>query len=89
MATALHNLSSYDSEDVPNGEGKRIGIVVSEWNSNVTHNLLQGTYDTLIKFGVKPEDILINWVPGSFELTFGGSCCDLSWLCYSRRNASL
>ena len=71
MATALHNLSSYDSEAVPNGEGKRIGIVVSEWNSNVTHNLLQGTYDTLIKFGVKPEDILINWVPGSFELTFG------------------
>ena len=71
MATELHNLSSYNASDVPNGTGKRIGIVVSEWNTNVTSKLLEGAYETLLKFGVKPEDIIIDSVPGSFELTYG------------------
>lgn len=71
MATDLHNLSEYDSSYIPRGEGKKIAIVVSEWNSNITENLLQGAYDTLIKFGVTSQNILIHWVPGSFELTFG------------------
>ncbi|PLB86204.1 6,7-dimethyl-8-ribityllumazine synthase [Dysgonamonadaceae bacterium] len=71
MATDLHNLSEYDSSYIPRGEGKKIAIVVSEWNSNITENLLQGAYDTLIKFGVSSQDISIRRVPGSFELTFG------------------
>lgn len=71
MATDLHNLSEYDSIYIPHGEGKKIAIVVSEWNSNITENLLQGAYDTLLKFGVSSQDISIQRVPGSFELTFG------------------
>jgi 6,7-dimethyl-8-ribityllumazine synthase len=71
MATDLHNLSEYNSNNIPRGEGKKIAIVVSEWNSNITENLLQGAYDTLIKFGVSSQDISIQRVPGSFELTFG------------------
>jgi 6,7-dimethyl-8-ribityllumazine synthase len=45
--------------------------VVSEWNYSVTGNLLRGTYDTLLKFGVESEDIIVEHVPGSFELTYG------------------
>lgn len=71
MATELHNLSSYDPTSVPQGKGKRIGIVVSEWNYSVTGNLLRGAYDTLLKFGVEREDIIVEHVPGSFELTYG------------------
>ncbi|NLY25164.1 MAG: 6,7-dimethyl-8-ribityllumazine synthase [Bacteroidales bacterium] len=71
MATELHNLSSYDPSSVPQGNGKRIGIVVSEWNYSVTGNLLRGACETLIKFGVESEDIIIEHVPGSFELTYG------------------
>lgn len=71
MATDLHNLSEYKPNNIPRGEGKKIAIVVSEWNSNITENLLQGAYDTLIKFGVTSQNISIHWVPGSFELTFG------------------
>jgi 6,7-dimethyl-8-ribityllumazine synthase len=71
MATDLHNLSEYNSNNIPRGEGKKIAIVVSEWNSNITENLLQGAYDTLLKFGVSSQDISIQRVPGSFELTFG------------------
>lgn len=71
MATAYHNLSSYDPNTVPNGEEMRIGIVVSEWNDNVTNALLDGAYKTLVKHGVKEENIIVDFVPGSFELIFG------------------
>lgn len=71
MATELKNLSSYDYDSVPNSKGKRIGIIVSDWNRNVTSNLLRGALDTLLKFGVLSDDIIIEHVPGSFELTFG------------------
>ncbi|HBG57999.1 6,7-dimethyl-8-ribityllumazine synthase [Proteiniphilum sp. UBA1028] len=71
MATELNNLSSYDPQSVPSGNGKRVGIVVSEWNSSVTGNLLRGAFDTLVKFGVSSDDIVIEHVPGSFELTYG------------------
>lgn len=71
MATALHNLSQYDPHTVPSGEGKKVGIVVSEWNYSITGSLLQGAVSTLLKFGVREEDILVEHVPGSFELTYG------------------
>ena len=71
MATALQNLSSYDPDAVPQGNGKKVGIVASEWNKAITGSLLEGAFQTLLKFGVKQEDIIIEMVPGSFELTFG------------------
>lgn len=70
MATALNNLSSYDPTAIPDGKGKRVGIVVSDWNSTVTHNLLDGAIDTLLKFGVSSDDMIVEHVPGSFELTY-------------------
>lgn len=71
MATALKNLSDYQSDAIPSGKGKKIGIVVSEWNIHITQKLLEGALETLLKFGVDKEDILIEYVPGSFELTYG------------------
>jgi len=71
MATAYHNLSSYDPMKVPDGAKMKIGIVVSEWNSEVTKPMLDGAYKTLVKHGVKNENIIIDYVPGSFELVFG------------------
>lgn len=71
MATAYHNLSSYDASKVPNGADMKIGIVVSEWNEEITGAMLDGACKTLLKHGVKQENILIDYVPGSFELIFG------------------
>ena len=71
MATAYQNLSSYDPAKVPSGENMRIGIVVSEWNPAITNAMLEGACKTLIKHGVKDENIVIDYVPGSFELVFG------------------
>lgn len=71
MATSLKNLSDYDSKIVPSAKGMRVGIVVSEWNEEITGSLLKGSYSTLIKHGVKEKDITFTHVPGSFELTSG------------------
>jgi len=73
MATAFHNLSDYNPESVPNAEDMRFGIVVSEWNAEVTGALMQGAVDTLRKHGAKEERIVVKTVPGSFELVFGAT----------------
>ena len=55
----------------PNLADYKIGIVVSEWNIDITRNLLEGAETKLIELGVDKKNILISWVPGSFELVFG------------------
>ena len=71
MASALKNLSSYDETDVPNAGEMTFGIVVSELNTDITHALYEGCYDTLLKHGARAENIFTMQVPGSFELTTG------------------
>ena len=71
MATALQNLSSYDSSGFIDISEKRFGLVVAEWNRELTDTLSAGAYDTLLRHGAKPENVFRNTVPGSFELTLG------------------
>ena len=73
MATAYHNLSDYDFNSVPDATNMRFGIVVSEWNYNITGALMQGAINTLKKHGAQESNILVQHVPGSFELTFGAA----------------
>lgn len=56
---------------MPDASNVAIGIVVSEWNSEVTGPLLAGALDTLVKHGVNPENIWVENVPGTFELPLG------------------
>lgn len=39
MATQGKNLSHYDKDNLPDAAAMRIGIVVSEWNDDITENL--------------------------------------------------
>jgi 6,7-dimethyl-8-ribityllumazine synthase len=71
MATANKNLSEYNPESVPDASLLKFGIVVSEWNHQVTGAMLEGARTTLLNHGTKPENIMITYVPGSFELTLG------------------
>lgn len=71
MATEGNNLSEYDKTTIPNAEGFRFGIVVSEWNDKITEGLFKGAYQALIKNGVQEEKIERWNVPGSFELIYG------------------
>ncbi len=73
MATALHNLSDYDAGAVPSTDGMRFGIVVSDWNGEVTGTLAEGARTTLSRLGVTDDRILLKRVPGSFELVFGAA----------------
>ena len=71
MSTALHNLSDYDLTSVPDASNMCFGIVVSEWNPEITGALLDGAVKTLEKHGAIPENIHVKTVPGSFELVYG------------------
>lgn len=69
MATT--DLSAYSKEDMPSGEGMRIGVCTAEWNEDITGNLKKGAIDALVDNGVSRDDILELMVPGSFELPLG------------------
>ena len=69
MATT--NLSHYDKTTIPNAKDFRFGIVVSEWNSDITKNLQKGAIETLLDCGASQENIISWEVPGSFELVYG------------------
>jgi 6,7-dimethyl-8-ribityllumazine synthase len=71
MATEFKNLSEYNKDFVPNGADFKVGIVVSEWNENVTLNLLKGAKEALIENGVPEDHIVVKFVPGAFELPLG------------------
>ena len=71
MATELQNLSDYDPSKIPDASGFKFGIVVAEWNGEITDELLSGCILALRKNGVKEENIRIQHVPGSFELPTG------------------
>ncbi len=49
----------------------KIGIVVSEWNFDITDNLYKGAFETLLKNEVLEKNIFTCYVPGSFELVYG------------------
>lgn len=71
MATAGNNLSEYNPENVPEAKTFKFGVVVSEWNADITQNLFQGAFDAFLKHKVFKENI-VRWnVPGSFELIYG------------------
>ena len=51
-----------------NGEGIRVGIVAARFNEFIVSKLLGGCEDTLLRHGVRPDDIAVAWVPGAFEI---------------------
>lgn len=66
------NLSEYNPESVPDARRMKFGIVVSDWNKEITWSLLRGALETLKKHGATDKNIIVKHVPGSFELTIGG-----------------
>ncbi|MCT4238291.1 6,7-dimethyl-8-ribityllumazine synthase [Elizabethkingia anophelis] len=68
MATT--ELSAYKPLHITNADEMIIGIVFSEWNDFVTHNLRDGAIETLKKEGLKENNIHIFPVPGAFELSY-------------------
>jgi len=69
MATVNQNLSEFEFS----GDASlfKIGIVISEWNPNITQNLLKGAKQKLLDNKVAEQNIFIKNVPGTFELALG------------------
>lgn len=53
-----------------NGSGQKIAIVAARFNEFINKQLLEGAGSTLIRSGVREEDIDVIWVPGAFEIPF-------------------
>lgn len=71
MSSANKNLSDFEKTSLPNVANRNFGIVVAEWNSEITEALFNGCNQTLLEAGVQQQNIRRINVPGSFELTSG------------------
>lgn len=71
MSTIYKNLSDFSDTTIPSAKGYRFGIVVAEWNREITESLYEGAFQTLMLHGAEERDITRINVPGSFELTAG------------------
>ena len=71
MNSKEQDFTKFHVKNYPNLENYKFGIVVSEWNIDITTNLLKGAEDKLIELGVNRKNIIISRVPGSFELVYG------------------
>ena len=70
------DLSKYDANTLPNADvlkRQRYAIIVADWNSEITFALAQGAIDTFRKHGVEEENILVQQVPGTVELTYAAA----------------
>jgi 6,7-dimethyl-8-ribityllumazine synthase len=47
-----------------------VGVVVADYNSNITHKLRDAAVETLSKAGFASDQILVVRVPGAWELPF-------------------
>ena len=68
MASALKNLSTYNEDNLPDAAEHRFGVIVADWNKDITHALYEGCYDTLLKHGAQADNVHVVQVPGTFEL---------------------
>lgn len=72
MSSAHQSLSKIP-DHLPNAGPFKFGIVVAEWNEEITTALLKGATDALTLAGIREENLIILNVPGSFELIAGAS----------------
>ncbi|MBK7956791.1 MAG: 6,7-dimethyl-8-ribityllumazine synthase [Bacteroidetes bacterium] len=71
MSSSISNTSQNAYYQSENNEGYTIGIVVSDYYSEITHKLLDASIQVLTQYGVKEKNIEVLNMPGAFELIYG------------------
>lgn len=71
MSSIHKNLSDFSHIQVKSASNYTFGIVVSQWNAEITGALLDGAIKGLLDNGAQEENIKIIEVPGSYELIAG------------------
>jgi len=51
-----------------NAQNRKFGLVISRFNEFISHKLLDGAMDCLLRHGADEKNISVYWVPGSFEI---------------------
>jgi 6,7-dimethyl-8-ribityllumazine synthase len=52
----------------PSGAGRRVAVIASRFNEEITRALVEGALDALVRHGAAFDDIDVLWVPGAWEL---------------------
>ncbi len=68
MNPEKQSLSEHNLNDQTDASQLRFGIIVSQWNRQVTDKLLEGCRDTLTQYGASDDNVFVQSVPGTFEL---------------------
>lgn len=70
MSSKDKNLSTSFGQ-TPSAEGLKFGVVISDWNHEITHTLYDGCMQKLKEQGATEDNIRSVHVPGTFELPVG------------------
>lgn len=70
MSTSTFSYTNDQIAPIPDASNMRMGIVVTEWNNNITDHLLEGAIKQFKEHGVAESNISISRVPGSYELVY-------------------
>ena len=65
--------TAYQGQPIPDASEMRFGVVVTEWNNDITDKLLDGTLEELSAQGVPLKNVTVKRVPGSFELVYAAA----------------
>lgn len=71
--TNTRSLCGTSCTNINPGSNLRIGIVHARWNTQIIEALLSGVRKSLEAAGVKDENIILQSVPGSYELPYAVS----------------
>ena len=73
MAKKKKNLSLHTDVLLEESDAIKIGILVSEWNKEITNAMSNEAIRVLKKNKIKKDNIVVKEVPGSFELPLAAS----------------
>ena len=58
-------------DQVYDGSKIRVGIIHARWNRVIIDALVKGAIERMVSLGVEEKNIIIETVPGSYELPWG------------------
>lgn len=64
----LHGRVGKNLEGAHDARGLRIGIGCARFNGGITQRMLEGVLEAADRLGGDPNDLVVAWVPGAFEL---------------------
>jgi len=71
LSSKDNNLSKGAESQLPDVSDKIFAVIVSDWNDDITHAMMDACVQTLRDNGVGEDKILISHVPGAYELPIG------------------